>query len=98
MSRKKGAPKKIPIIDILNKKFTPSEDYNEYLNIKICRSDLETIFAQDLVKGIQEIIQNCPDLNCYTPSNCGINRIILTNNCCYTTIYFCLLLYCNFSH
>jgi len=60
--------------------------------------DREKTSRQFIAGSIQEIIQNCPDLNCYTPGNCGINRIILTNNCCYTTIYFCLLLYCNFSH
>lgn len=50
--------KKIPIIDILNKNFTPTEDYIKYMNIEICRSDLETIFTHDLVIGIQEILQN----------------------------------------
>ena len=50
--------RKIPIVDILNKKFVPNEDYHEYLNIQISRSDLEIIFNQDLVKGIGEIIKN----------------------------------------
>ena len=50
--------RKIPIVDILNKKFTPTQDYHEYLNMQICRSDLEIIFDQDLVKGIGEIIKN----------------------------------------
>lgn len=50
--------KKIPIIDILNKTYTQTEECVDYLDVKVCRTDLEVIFLHDLITGIQEIIQN----------------------------------------
>lgn len=54
--------RKIPIIDILNKNFTPTEDYNKFLDIQTCRANLEYIFTTDLVSGILEILKTQLDL------------------------------------
>ena len=49
---------KLQVLDILTKMPKPSKDYQTYLNIKISRKDLEIVFTDGLVVGIQEIIQN----------------------------------------
>lgn len=68
--------KKIPIIDLLKKNYTPTENYTEYLNIEIIRADLETIFANDLLYGIQEIIQN----KCSNEDNCPLQAFDVNEN------------------
>ena len=50
--------KKIPIMDILNKNFSPLEDYVKALTIEIFKEDLEIIFTYGLIIGIQKILQN----------------------------------------
>jgi hypothetical protein len=69
--------KKIPIIDILNKNFTPTEDYNKFMDIQIDRANLEYIFTNDLVSGILEILKTQLDL---IEENCPIQAFDQKDN------------------
>lgn len=48
--------RKIPVIDLLNKNFIPSQNYNA-LDIEVSSDDLEFIFEHNLIEGVQEILK-----------------------------------------
>ena len=69
--------RKIPIIDLLNKNFIPTEDYMKFLTVEISSENLEIIFTHGLIIGIQEILQN---QICSIEDNCPLQAFEQKNN------------------